>query len=688
MVALLTCDWQLHSPMAFRRRTHALSAAAALCCAAVLAAANCDAVPSATAFTPVGSVNVTKVSLSYNGEPLVRMGDSALIEYTVSGLTLGGAPVDDAAPAQAIRLWLFASHKQWGAPVPLAFTGPSSDDDIHNPNGGGAPPPGTPVEAHGSVALPLPNPSETTQIHGVVYGSSVGNRPPPQPQGAGFIVGSPLPRFEANGTVITFPPVTIAVTNDVPKRPAPRDPDHSVGLFWEPWFTTHNAQYGTAEAVPAVGQYDSFNPDVMRQHAIWFTELGIDWLGVDWTNNLWGQSHFSGRGIQAQEIINATAKTIEAYHTMRTTEGMDVPQFVLLLGLDNGPSTTLQAITEEMDWVAANIIAPYPDSAVMYEGKPLIVVFDGTGTDHSSFSHPKFTIRWMASQLQDSHFEQKGYWSWMDGSMEPAITMHGGAAEAVTVTPAFFAGEGWLGATAGPRNGGTTLANEVESVLARSASRTRDARGALASAAPRFLMVCQWNEYAGQPNGGGYGPDKNRFVDSYSPNLSNDLEPTSPGACAYARPNRTCGGYGWQPANLFRALLDQYRSVTWAASAAGPPFNSTLVLIKQPEDGAILGVNGVGATTLSVSWSTYFDGKTPPAYYIVAVERKTFANTTQTSVDVDVSALAAGQHAVTVTAMGAGVASYYPLSPDRGDTVPSEAPVNPSASAVVHKPAA
>lgn len=39
--------------------------------------------------------------------------------------------------------------------------------------------------------------------------------------------------------------------------------------------------------MPCTCRYDSFNADVVKQHAIWFIESGVDFLVVDWTNNAW-----------------------------------------------------------------------------------------------------------------------------------------------------------------------------------------------------------------------------------------------------------------------------------------------------------------------------------------------------------------------------------------------------------------
>lgn len=638
----------------------ALAACVLASCVFSCAALEAAAAPRGWNSYPYGSVNVTYIRITFVGEPLVRQGDSIIIDYDVYGTAVEASDSDAmraathgdeaAAPAEPVLLWLFANFKQWGAPAPLVFE--------KNSTGG--------LQARGSMPLPLPFPVSTT-IQGCVL---AGNAPPSMLNGTRVAVGAPIPRYESPGTTISQA-VVIAVSKTAPQRPAPRDPHHAVSLFWEPWFTPHNfkgAGGGTAESVPALGYYDSFDAGVIRQHALWFVEMGVDVLGVDWTNNLWGKSSFAQRGVQAQEIINATVAAVRQYDELRSQEGWDVPRFVMLLGLNNGPSTTLDAITEEMDWVAENIIAPYPESAVQYEGKPLIVVFDGSGADHSSFTHPAFTVRWMASQLQGTHFDLKGYWSWMDGSIAPPITKHAGAAEAVTVTPAYFAGGGWLGAQAAARNGGATLAAEVSSVLQRAPGST----------APAFLHVCQWNEFAGQPNGGGYGPNHSSYVDSYSPNLSNDLEPTRYDLCAYARPGRHCGGYSWQPANLLAALLDMYRAQVWPQGSA-PAFNSTLLLMESPNDGTVL---PAGTTQVNVSWVVVgapFDGP-----FSVTVNGKVAASPASGSsamvdlIGVDSSA------GIELSVQARGGTTLYPLSHSLMDRAPTPEAGTPTATATVY----
>ena len=98
-----------------------------------------------------------------------------------------------------------------------------------------------------------------------------------------------------------------------------------VGMEWEPWFTKHNVVWTLHEAVPLIGLYDSFNPLVVLQHMYWMLDAGVDFIIVDWTNNLWGKAHWSDRDLYAQELINATTFTIAEYQRLHSL-GYDTPK--------------------------------------------------------------------------------------------------------------------------------------------------------------------------------------------------------------------------------------------------------------------------------------------------------------------------------------------------------------------------
>lgn len=74
----------------------------------------------------------------------------------------------------------------------------------------------------------------------------------------------------------------------------------------------------------------------------------------------------------------------------------------------------------------------------------------------------------------------------------------------------------------------------------------------------RFLHLDQFNEFAGQPEGAGYGPKRKMHVDTSSADLTDDFKPTSLTASAY----RGKGGRGYHYLNRVLALVDLYRQPT------------------------------------------------------------------------------------------------------------------------------
>ena len=202
---------------------------------------------------------------------------------------------------------------------------------------------------------------------------------------------------------------------------------------------------------------------------------------------MWGDSHWSGRPAYAQELVNGTTFALQQL-TLLAAEGHSTPQVTVLVGLDNGGVAPIPALNEEIAWIRQNYLSQWPQHFTMLDGLPLLVVFDGSG-ERGAVQAEGFTLRWMASQMQAHCLPNvpcvmEDYWSWMDGSASPYPAVRNGTTEAVTVTPAFFGLGGWLGKQTRGREGGSTWADEVATVLAHP---------------PEFLIVCQFNEYAGQP---------------------------------------------------------------------------------------------------------------------------------------------------------------------------------------------
>ena len=463
-----------------------------------------------------------------------------------------------------------------------------------------------------------------------------------------LLAGSPLPENAR---------LSNAVTVQVRERKIEvyEDPEHLIGMQWEPWFTPMNAFWQTAQAVPVVGFYDSFNRDVMLQHALWLMDAGVNFIYVDWSNHIWGKKHWNERPPNANEIIDATTATLEAYADMRD-EGLPVPKVVIMPGLSNGPPTTMEALNEELQWIYDNYVCNerFAGLWVEYEGKPLIVPLDcahiamkdetpPVGEGRSQTSRPvddtHFTVRWMGTQLQASKAEKFGYWSWMDGCLEPIVTYHDGAAEVVTPTPAYFGHGGWLYPEARGRRGGTTFLESFKSAM-----RSR----------PRFVLFHQWNEFAGQPEGHGYGEKKDIYVDSYSVELSDDLEPVSLTAHAY----RGEGGWGYYYYNLTHALIDLFHHGTARLRTSLTHGTARLrtSLRQEPPEDTILAVHPPGRgqvvtdSHLDIEWAAI--GKEPDSYTVLLDDTVVAERLSETAHRLDLRQAPNGKHTVGVVAEG------------------------------------
>lgn len=443
------------------------------------------------------------------------------------------------------------------------------------------------------------------------------------------------------------------------------------GLQWEPWFTGGVQRWSTAQAVPVMGFYNSYNRDVTRQHVLWCMELGVDFLFTDWTNHIWGCQHWNERPEHVNTLLHSTQLTLEVLAEMRD-EGLPVPKMVLFPGLSNGRPCTMQALNEELEWIYQQYLRNPRFNGLWldFDGKPLVVVLDTgaigdrRGTAASAFRIPffkqtlelsaddldafrnaqppvddsHFTVRWMSSQNDTTHHHDLGYWSWMDGTDQPPVTYRNGIAEAVTVTPSFFGALGWTASTARGRHGGATYLDTFKVAMQHR---------------PQVVFLHQFNEYSGQKDGHGMGPQHDIYVDTYSVELSDDIEPVSPTAPGYRGDS---GGWGFYYLNLTRALMDLYR---------GKVDDSTVLAVSSPLRSEVL-----KEATCHVTWTTI--GAAVKHFTIaidgIPVQQELTAN----FADVDMSALEPGPHTLTVIADDA--TTCYPLSWDFLDT-PLEVPV-------------
>jgi hypothetical protein len=415
-----------------------------------------------------------------------------------------------------------------------------------------------------------------------------------------------------------------------------------IGLQYETFFTPYNVgSYETAEAIPILGKYSSYDVNVIRQHEEWFEDLGIDWLLLDWSNMLWSHPEWEKHDGSTGEIEASTALLFKTYHQLEK-EGKHPPKLVIMLGLQNGKLVPngVQRMNNIIAWTKANFLdkPEYRNLWLYYQGKPLLTILyhvrlacPEIKIRTSGIVAPDWTVRWVGSQLQDTHVENCGFWSWMDGTIRQVATRSEGNVEETVVTPSCFPMPGgWLDPRATGRDHGAPYLESWEVAF---------------ETHPKFIQIHQWNEFAGQAKGHGFGPAHDIYGDEYNLEFSDDIEPTKMDQCAY----RGCGGWGYYYMNLTKAILSLYR---------GETPDITVLTLSAPFQPV------VKEKQLHLDWRTL--GKIPKSYTLEldghVVADKLMGN----SYWLPLSAIPPRKHHITLTARG--VHTYYDLSPSKRTT--------------------
>ena len=376
---------------------------------------------------------------------------------------------------------------------------------------------------------PVPNVMLRAQLDGKDWGADY----PTIPSGIAHLV-LPMPERGLHSITVTDGKTQ---SNAVQVQVTPRhfdikgDPKHLVILEYETWFGPGYAKWGQEEATPLLGRYNSLDPRVLRQHALWFNDMGINVVELDWTNNL--TSAFPNE--TAKECIAAMDALLQVYSTMPQH-----PKLLMLMGpehnlwRDSKDTYAGPWFKAQMDYVYEHYIhnTKYRDMFVQYEGKPLMLYYlnGPRSVAPPNLSDPRFTTRYVGAWLQFTKEEKYGVWSWYD--QHPVPTMYKNSAEALTVTdgyPAVYTPgkdlNNWTALDAGGKNADETYRAQWEVAL---------------KVKPRFLFVNQWNEFV--------PPDQ------YNANLSNDMEPTIITEKGDAR----ASGWGFEYMNLTREYIRLY----------------------------------------------------------------------------------------------------------------------------------
>jgi hypothetical protein len=247
-----------------------------------------------------------------------------------------------------------------------------------------------------------------------------------------------------------------------------------VVMEYEAWFGPNAVTFQGTAAKPLLqsadmqslgGGYDSADPAVIQHHVAWMEHLGIDAAISEVTNNV--SCIFNSEWFVRKFVPNCTPSFRSYNQTIRDNTGNLYPAWTklgtplklipLLGGIDENvlfPDIDgKNAFEKEIDFFGS-LLQQYPDRQVVYEGKPLMLIFLGAAQDPNRADHPlwfkirqflknhpelarKYTFKMMAGYLDsqpslwlnqgtpDGPVEINpgyGFWSWVD-RLNPSCTV-------------------------------------------------------------------------------------------------------------------------------------------------------------------------------------------------------------------------------------------------------------------------
>jgi hypothetical protein len=357
---------------------------------------------------------------------------------------------------------------------------------------------------------------------------------------------------------------------------------HVVVMIYEAWFGPNAVTFQNSAAMPVLqsadmqasgGGYDSADPVVIQQHVAWMEYIGVDAALVDLTNNV--SCIFNSEWFAQKYLPNCTPAFRSGNQTIRDNTGNLYPawtnlntklKLIPLLGaidqdvlFKDGDGKT--ALEKEIEYFGA-LMRHYPDRKVMYEGKPLMLIYLGAPQDPNPLDNPlwfqvrtflklhpdldeKYTFKMMAGYLDSQPTLWKnegvpagpveinpiyGFWSIVD-RLNPTCTVQpfcpyyptynqvGSRAENFTVSIATAGQNGWgcPDPNAPPYCSDDALRYGADESYATFDSFMKYA----AQLEPIFLFIDQFNEFVSSDEGW----DANTNDDIEPANLwGNDLE--------------------------------------------------------------------------------------------------------------------------------------------------------------------
>ena len=237
-------------------------------------------------------------------------------------------------------------------------------------------------------------------------------------------------------------PVPSAPLAALPWPPPPAS-QRQVGVAYSLWHypSAFGHFWDNTWGIPELGRYVSTDRAIIRQHAAWLTDAGVDFILVDCSNAL-GADLRDDTGYPYQKFEEKALMAVFEEFSMLPNP----PLISIMIGNPLAPQALFNgALTLKCDEIQSVFVANprFNRLLLYYQQKPLVVIYGPTPALYTESLPPwtdsRFTIRFMTCFVTQQPKilgpygnSIRGYWSWEDRGV-PSFPVVDGRPEVMTV---------------------------------------------------------------------------------------------------------------------------------------------------------------------------------------------------------------------------------------------------------------
>ena len=225
--------------------------------------------------------------------------------------------------------------------------------------------------------------------------------------------------------------------------------DRLVGVAYSTWMYKGNP-YPNCWETPYIGKYTSLDsPDTLRAHAELFYDAGVDFIFVDWSNNVdydfYNKKDYRN-GIKRNDFETIESATTQIFESWSKIENS--PNIAVFIGCPGDSGAVKDGrLQKKADQVYREYLEneEFAKKYQTFEGKPLLLVYLGTpaftggGNPAKTWNDDRFTVRFVTGFMgQQGLYNQKTracknpIWSWEEREQQ-VYTVNGKKIECMTV---------------------------------------------------------------------------------------------------------------------------------------------------------------------------------------------------------------------------------------------------------------